>query len=605
MEVSKVAIFNTKIPKTKKRKFAEGVVILGGSTALGAGTCGIIDYFTERKSYKRIFNRETAIYNKNVEEKFTYDIADIKKQGIQVTEDLKQLVHDFYEKTERPKYDATIDLLNKLRKSRLKKHFGIAVGIGAGVGAIAVIVKSAFEKKYASQTSQTTVKEVSPTQHFAGNKIAFTSLLDKVSEQLSNKDRELILKYIKGENASPEELAAARRIANYRIDRDWPKGLNEHNMYMYGVNGSYAVYSKPKTDKEYQMIILKQEIVVPEEPPKYYRNYDKWFNTERWQKFQTWEEYTQKSLQFERMETLVNKARLSIYAEEKAAIELAAKKELCAAYIKNQINQDFLQNFNSNNKGIKIPNSIMILGKNKKETAETIKWIVAKANSNYIFIEDKGESNELKRDQILTMLEEAQTNYAKNGKRTLIWIENFDKLLSNKAENEDVVADFKDLLDKLSDTYKTTIVFDCSNTQKLNPIAIQPHRVKKYNIDREISPEEFQKLQDNFVLSTIKKIKDSDGYRFNYVPFNDESYVDLYLSDFGHTSDILWVDSQNAEAIKAVIKNFDTIKKIPKFKDIKSLKFPKPNDLKDFDDNKLMCSGNITKDGKVIYEYFV
>ena len=100
MDVSKVTIFNTKIPKTKKRKFAEGAVILGGSTALGAGTYCIIDHFTERKSYKRIFNRETAIYNKNVEEKFTYDIADIKKQGIQVTEDLKQLVHDFYEKTE-------------------------------------------------------------------------------------------------------------------------------------------------------------------------------------------------------------------------------------------------------------------------------------------------------------------------------------------------------------------------------------------------------------------------------------------------------------------------------------------------------------------------
>ncbi len=176
MDVSKVTIFNTKIPKTKKRKFAEGAVILGSSTALGAGTYGIIDHFTERKSYKRIFNRETAIYNKNVEEKFTYDITEIKKQGIQVTEDLKRFVHGFYEKTERPKYDATIDLLNKLRKSRLKKHFGIAVGIGAGVGAIAVIVKSAFEKKYASQTFQTTVKEVSPTQHFAGNKIAFTRM---------------------------------------------------------------------------------------------------------------------------------------------------------------------------------------------------------------------------------------------------------------------------------------------------------------------------------------------------------------------------------------------------------------------------------------------
>lgn len=601
MEISKISIFNTNIQKTKKQKSVEAGVILGTSTALGLGTYGVIDYFTEKKDYKKILKEEKAAFYQRVTDSFNADIAKLEKMGKVVDAKKKAAVWKFNKEVEQIEYNKQIDLLNQLRNSRLKKHLGIAAGVGLSVGAAVLAVKSIYEKKHV-QPSQTHVKPAS-SPAFTGNKIAFTGILDKISDQLTEEERKNMQRYIDGEWASPEELKTARRIAAYRIDRDWPKGLNSYNISMYGADGSYAVYPKPKTDKEYQMIILRQEFVVPEEPPKYYRNYDKWFNTERWQKFQTWDEYSTKCMKFERMETLINKARLESYAEEKAAAELAAKRELAAACIKYQINQDFLLDFNSDNKKVKIPNAIMIEGKNKQETEETLKWIVAKAKSNYTYIEDKGDSNEIRRDQILTILEKAQENYEKNGKRTLIWVENFDKLLSNNKANEDVVADFKDLLDKLSRDYKTTIIFDCSNTKKLNPIAVQPHRVKKYNIDREVTADEFQKLQDNLVLASIKKIKNSDGYRYKYVPFDNTQHVDLYLGDFGYTSSVLWIDSQNAETIKAVIKNSKVIKTIPQFKDIRSLKFPKPDNIKELTGSNLRCTGNITKDGKVIYEY--
>lgn len=113
-----------------------------------------------------------------------------------------------------------------------------------------------------------------------------------------------------------------------------------------------------------------------------------------------------------------------------------------------------------------------------------------------------------------------------------------------------------------------------------------------------------QKIQDNYILSNIQKIRNSDGYRFKYIPF-EENYIDLYLGDFGYSKDILWVDSQKTEAINTVIKNFDLIKKIAKFKNIKVLKFPRPDNFKEFDTNKLRCTGNITTDGKVIYEYLM
>lgn len=45
---------------------------------------------------------------------------------------------------------------------------------------------------------------------------------------------------------------------------------------------------------EYHDILLSQEIIVPPKPPEYYRNYDKWFNTDRYKSFCTWPEYEEK-----------------------------------------------------------------------------------------------------------------------------------------------------------------------------------------------------------------------------------------------------------------------------------------------------------------------
>lgn len=57
----------------------------------------------------------------------------------------------------------------------------------------------------------------------------------------------------------------------------------------------------------------------------------------------------------------------------------------------------------------------MVQGENKDETIETLKWIVGKSDSNYTYIEDKNEPNNIRLNQILTVLEEAEENYKKMG----------------------------------------------------------------------------------------------------------------------------------------------------------------------------------------------
>lgn len=392
-----------------------------------------------------------------------------------------------------------------------------------------------------------------------------------------------------------EELEIVKKIIPITL-KDWPKGIKK-------ICG-YPIYSEPKTDREYQILLLKQLYPVPPTPPQYYRNYDKLFNTQTWKDFQKWPEYVEKAAKFERMENLLDRSRLELLKLQQQAQKVQAQKHLAAACFKYQIHEEFLIDFNANNPKVKIPNALMIKSKNRDESIRTVQWIITKSNGNFISIKDNGDSNRTRLDQIFTILEDAEENYEKNGRRTLVYVENFDKLLSKSPDNEDVIADLKDIMDKISNQYKTTLIFNCNDTRNLNPIVLQPHRVKIYNLDKEAPLQELEKIQNSYILSNIKKLKDTDGYRFAYVPY-DNSYVDLYLGSFGYKPNILWVNSTNTEAIKAVIHNFKLIKSIDKFKNIEILQFPKPDNLKDFSKDKIVCNGNITTDGKVIYEYHV
>lgn len=605
MKTSGITSFNSNVDvkRNKKRKILESTAILAGSTAVIPASFLIADNFSNNKqNYLKSVENEKDIFTKTVQKNTDVGVGLLKKMGKSIDENVIKAIKEQVEITEKSKLEEKIALLNKLRKLHVNKGLKISAGIGISLGTAILGIKSVYEKQknQSSQvnlTTQTYDKVTSNNSLAFGNKkkqIAFTGIVDKIADTLTPQQLKNWQDYVNGIFPTLAETKWARRIADFRL-KDWPKGI---------VDSYIAKYHKPSTDKEYHTYLLKQEIIVPPQPPMYYRNYDKWFNTQRWQDFQKWPDYIDKAAQFERMESIINQERVKSYSLEKELLEQASKKELSAACIKYQINEEFLSAFNKDNKKVKIPDALMIQSKNRESATETLKWIVGKSNSNYIYIEDKNEANYTRLDQIRTVLEEAEANYNKNGKRTLVWVENFDKLLSKSSDNEEVIGDIKDMLDKISKEYKTTIIFSCNNTADLDPIALQPHRVKIYNIDKDTPLEELKKIQSNYILSNIQKLKDTDGYRFKYLPY-EQNFVDLYLGDFSYSSNILWVDSQNIDAIHAVINNFDTIKKIPKFKNIHSIKFPKPDNIKELDNNKLRCTGNITMDGKVIYEYFV
>lgn len=138
-------------------------------------------------------------------------------------------------------------------------------------------------------------------------------------------------------------MKLAQQIAKVRI-KDWPKGIKDTFS---------AKFLKPSSDEKYQTFLLKQEIEIPPEPPMYYRNYDKLFNTKRYQAYLTWPKYIDQSARYERMENIIKRERIRSYAQEKALFEQLAKKELSLACVKYRINDEFLKPFNSNEKELK------------------------------------------------------------------------------------------------------------------------------------------------------------------------------------------------------------------------------------------------------------
>jgi len=419
---------------------------------------------------------------------------------------------------------------------------------------------------------------------------------------LGNVNINNLKRYLSGENPSFEEQALGEIIAEHKLERDWPEGLNERNKYLYGIEDGLPIRIKPENDREYQLILLKQVIEVPIMPPKYYRGYQKWFNTQTWQDMQKWPEYIEKAIKFERMENIINRIRRENYAKEKAMLEIEAKKHLASAYVKYKLNKDFLIDFNSKESQESIPNAIMLESNDREENINNLKWLVGKANTNYVHIEDDCTKDTVRVNQIITALETAQENYIKNGKRTLLWVDHFDKLLVHNEENDETISDLKDLLCKLSKEYKTTLIFETDNSKKMDPIALQSHRVKiKINMNKDISLKELKELQNEFLRANIKVIPGTDCYRFTYLP-TDKDFVDLYLGSFGHDSSVLWIDSQDNEKIKVVLDNVEVLKSIPKFNNIQKIQCPRPNKFDGIGD-MLNNTYLLTKEGQVIYEY--
>ena len=136
-----------------------------------------------------------------------------------------------------------------------------------------------------------------------------------------------------------------------------------------------------------------------------------------------------------------------------------------------------------NDPTISLPNAIMIEGKNPKDNEELIGWALSKTPSSKIVVEnDKSSNNTLIKNRLKSALEKSRQTFEDYRIPTLIYCEEFDRLV--QSSNPPVeIASMKALLSNTYSKYGATIIFATQNSNKIDNVIRQPHRMKSINID--------------------------------------------------------------------------------------------------------------------------
>lgn len=206
------------------------------------------------------------------------------------------------------------------------------------------------------------------------------------------------------------------------------------------------------------------------------------------------------------------------------------------------------------------PNALMLRGlQDDSEQEYILKFLQDKGSKllkiNFDDIPLKSVNKEL--DQIFKRI-------ASEGEQTLLYIKNFSKYTVSTEKNFNFINKLKGPLCVCGKKYKTTILVFENNPERLDPAIAGGHRFK----DLDVSD-----IKSEITSCFVPKF---DGYTFVY-GVNEDEMVDLYLGNFGHSRDILWIGSEQNKRIRAVLERLNEIKKQDKFRDIKYVQFPEPD----------------------------
>ena len=103
-------------------------------------------------------------------------------------------------------------------------------------------------------------------------------------------------------------------------------------------------------------------------------------------------------------------------------------------------------------------------------------------------------------------MDECKKNYETTETRTILKINNFDKIFSHK--NKPAMASLKDLMDDLSSNYKCTIFAVTNNIKKIDTILLRDGR---FSVKIEV-PADSKKFS-NYIFNCILKVKKFLKYR--------------------------------------------------------------------------------------------
>lgn len=122
-----------------------------------------------------------------------------------------------------------------------------------------------------------------------------------------------------------------------------------------------------------------------------------------------------------------------------------------------------------------LPNTVMFSSKDSEVNESLINWTKDNANANIITIDAK-------KTDLIEVLDKAEEQYRATGDWNLIHAQNMDELINPKLSSQTTIESMKDIMCATSNDYHSTILFSATDPSKLDSIALQPHRVKKFDM---------------------------------------------------------------------------------------------------------------------------
>lgn len=152
-----------------------------------------------------------------------------------------------------------------------------------------------------------------------------------------------------------------------------------------------------------------------------------------------------------------------------------------------------------------IPNGVILWGKRNPIKNKLVDAFANQFECNLINFEKSKRKNE-NLSILYNLMNECKKNYETTETRTILKINDFDKIFSHK--NKPAMASLKDLMDDLSSNYKCTIFAVTNNIKKIDTILLRDGR---FSVKIEV-PADSKKFS-NYIFNCILKVKKFLKYR--------------------------------------------------------------------------------------------
>ena len=187
-----------------------------------------------------------------------------------------------------------------------------------------------------------------------------------------------------------------------------------------------------------------------------------------------------------------------------------------------------------------MPNCVMFSNSNGAINTNLIHWIEERVNSNYTTVDN---------EKLLEELEKAEENYQKTGDWNILYLYEMDRMINPEIAENWQIENMKGIMSNCAEDYHTTLIFKTRTPEKLDPIALQPHRVTKIDMSK------IKSKNDLEIVSAKERLGNS-----TYI---DETPIaalnDLLLISGNQDKALSWdYSGSDFEQAEKVLKNFSS-----------------------------------------------